>query len=387
MLVRCSELVGRRVEKTTDVSARTFRFPIISQNQSASHSLQKVLNMNTPINFKRFQFQASQWKQSSSDHLADFEANSLPQHFAATRFQSSAASLPASFDSSFDCTSSAVSLPECIDSSADSGVGPYDVLCGRDKHSFRNVGNRRFRVTVALYIGRYLEAETKSDKSRVIALVVDIVRANGGRFLKWSSKRQEWVELDEKHTREKVGHALRDTAVAKMGQSVTGSINNRPQLSSSSTSLFSTSATFPSSVQSSSGRNLCDSSVDAYAYRASLPTSDHGRSLHAPHKLPSPVMRSATSRHSLKPSLQLSPEELRDLFSLEAGSDDIDGLCHRASYMSVSSLPGRDSHVRLDSFDNDKLILNLEEVEKLIADEEASPAFRGMWEELPIDSA
>lgn len=337
---------------------------------------------NAPFNFKRFQFQASQWKNSSSDHLTDYEAaNSVPHHLDDARFQSSAASLPATFDSGYDCTSSAVSLPECIESSADSSVGPYDVLCGRDKHSFRNVGNRRFRVTVALYMGRYMEAETKSDKSRVIALVVETVRANGGRFLKWSSKRQEWVELDDKHTREKVGHALRDTAVAKLGQSGTGNIH-RSKLSSSSTSMFSTSATFLSSVQTTSG--ICDISFDSDVRRASIPRSDHIRSFQ---EKQSPVMRIAQSRHSLKSSLQLSPEEIRDLFSLDAGVDGVDGLCHRASYLSVSSFPGHGNHVRLESFDNDKLILNLEEVEKLLADEEASPASRGMWEELPIEGA
>jgi hypothetical protein len=97
---------------------------------------------------------------------------------------------------------------DCID-----GVGPYDVLCGRQKEAFRNVGNRRFRVTVGLSLDKYIMAPTRQCKSKVIILVADQVKANGGRFLKW--KNREWVELDEKQSREKVGHALRDMASAR----------------------------------------------------------------------------------------------------------------------------------------------------------------------------
>jgi len=33
--------------------------------------------------------------------------------------------------------------------------------------------------------------------------------------MKWNSAKTEWVELNDKKTREKVGHALRDMALAK----------------------------------------------------------------------------------------------------------------------------------------------------------------------------
>ena len=105
--------------------------------------------------------------------------------------------------------------PAAMDGDADGQVGPYDVLCGRHKHAFRNVGNRRFRVTVSMNLSRYTAAPTKGDKSKVILSVIEMIRAVGGRFLKWSSKRRMWVELDEKQTREKVGHALRDMAVTR----------------------------------------------------------------------------------------------------------------------------------------------------------------------------
>jgi len=68
-------------------------------------------------------------------------------------------------------------------------------------------------VTVSLKLESYLAAKTRQDKSSVILGVIDLVRENGGRFIKW--KKNRWVELCEKATREKVGHALRDMAAAR----------------------------------------------------------------------------------------------------------------------------------------------------------------------------
>lgn len=92
-------------------------------------------------------------------------------------------------------------------------LGLYDVICGRHKAAFNNVGNRRFRVTVSLALERYSTAPTRKDKSTVIKSVADLVRGNGGRFLKW--KQGAWVVLNEKQTHEKVGHALRDATTTK----------------------------------------------------------------------------------------------------------------------------------------------------------------------------
>lgn len=99
-------------------------------------------------------------------------------------------------------------LESCLD-----GVGPYDVVCGRQKEAFRNVGNRRFRVTVSLWMEKYVAAPTRQCKSKVIAAVAEQVKANGGRFLK--RRNNEWVELDDKQAKEKVGHALRDMVSAR----------------------------------------------------------------------------------------------------------------------------------------------------------------------------
>lgn len=91
-------------------------------------------------------------------------------------------------------------------------VGLYDVLCGRDKTAFQNVGNRRFRVTVSLHLERYMGANSRKDKSIIIKSVAALVRSTGGRFLQ--RKGDTLIQLNEKQTHEKVGHALRDMAMA-----------------------------------------------------------------------------------------------------------------------------------------------------------------------------
>lgn len=89
-------------------------------------------------------------------------------------------------------------------------LGPYDVICGRHKAAFDNIGNRRFRITVALSLARYKAAPIREDKSIIIHSVVALVRSCGGRFLQ--RQKEAWVELDDKMAHEKVGHALRDMA-------------------------------------------------------------------------------------------------------------------------------------------------------------------------------
>lgn len=109
--------------------------------------------------------------------------------------------------------------PESVDSSSIEGIGLFDVLCGRDRNAFNNVGNRRFRVSVSLALDRYLKASTRKEKSIVIRSVVEVVRLNGGRFLQESVNRvdgtKSYIELDEKRSHEKTGHALRDMALLR----------------------------------------------------------------------------------------------------------------------------------------------------------------------------
>jgi len=95
-------------------------------------------------------------------------------------------------------------------------IKPYDILCGRDKATFNNVGNRRFRVLISLNIPRYERAATKAEKASAIKYICDIFRNEiGVRFLKEHKTGEGYYELSVSEARKKVGHALRDMSVAR----------------------------------------------------------------------------------------------------------------------------------------------------------------------------
>ena len=97
-------------------------------------------------------------------------------------------------------------------------LGTYDVLCGRCSTAFNNIGNHRFRATISVNLKRYINAETRSEKSAVIVSIVDfLMKEQGARFFKL--KNNSFVELDIKTIRQKVGHALRDAAQKFFGSS------------------------------------------------------------------------------------------------------------------------------------------------------------------------
>lgn len=87
----------------------------------------------------------------------------------------------------------------------------YDVLCGRSKEAFNNIGNRRFRITVSLFLKPYIASPTRLDKTIVIRDLTALMKSTGGRFyIRGYGGRL--VELTERQIHEKCGHALRDMA-------------------------------------------------------------------------------------------------------------------------------------------------------------------------------
>ena len=121
-------------------------------------------------------------------------------------------------------------LKSCINKS-DERLGPYDILCGRGRRSWNNVGNRRFRVIVNLNLKRYSDAPRRQDKSAVIQSIITMIQQDmGGRFLK--PKNGELIELGKRETHEKVGHALRDLQNAQ--QNDTSSLYGSEDSTSSS---------------------------------------------------------------------------------------------------------------------------------------------------------
>ena len=98
------------------------------------------------------------------------------------------------------------------------------VVRGPYKMAFNNIGNRRFRLTIALALPRFLNAKSRKDKQIVTESIIELVHRNGGRFLILKSSEGEsensemggnsnsmvWTELNLKQTYLKVGHAFRD---------------------------------------------------------------------------------------------------------------------------------------------------------------------------------
>lgn len=72
------------------------------------------------------------------------------------------------------------------------------------------MGNRRFRNIIADAIDEYNSAGSRKAKSKVVKQVHDAIRATGGRFLRFDSAQQTWVELGQQRSLEKVSHAIRD---------------------------------------------------------------------------------------------------------------------------------------------------------------------------------
>ena len=85
------------------------------------------------------------------------------------------------------------------------------------------MGNRRFHVLISLNIQRYDAAKSKTSKAAVIMSICNgLKRDIGVRFLKEKNKGgggatrpHNYVELNQKDERKKVGHALRDMSVAR----------------------------------------------------------------------------------------------------------------------------------------------------------------------------
>lgn len=95
---------------------------------------------------------------------------------------------------------------------------PYDILCGRNRNSFNNIGNRRFRITISMNVEKYNSIHSRIERSKFIASLAQTLRYEVGfRFLKRTSGGENnsgTAELSDDEIRAKVGHALRDMAAA-----------------------------------------------------------------------------------------------------------------------------------------------------------------------------
>jgi hypothetical protein len=90
---------------------------------------------------------------------------------------------------------------------------PYDILCGRNRNAFNNIGNRRFRITVSMNVEKYGSLRSRYERSKFIASLAQTMKYEAGfRFLKRKGGQQ--IELSDEEIRAKIGHAIRDLSTA-----------------------------------------------------------------------------------------------------------------------------------------------------------------------------
>lgn len=92
---------------------------------------------------------------------------------------------------------------------AESSIGLYDVVCGRERLVHTHTGNKWFRKIVQQYREPYQSAGRREEKTRITGEIVSVVEAKGGRFVKFDDEFGIWTEASGSVVHEKVSHALR----------------------------------------------------------------------------------------------------------------------------------------------------------------------------------
>ena len=113
------------------------------------------------------------------------------------------------------------SVPKMVYLDASYTPGIHDVICQRGKTAFTHVENRRLRFLVKANRSKYFDSinNNKASRSAIVTSVIDTVRRNGGRFVRFDAQSQLWLEVSDRVSREKVGHALRDPKDTRSYQS------------------------------------------------------------------------------------------------------------------------------------------------------------------------
>jgi hypothetical protein len=82
-----------------------------------------------------------------------------------------------------------------------------DILCGRGRTHFSHPGNKQFREIVGKSLGAYLDASTRTQKSKIVKNITNEALEHGARFLKQERKSKVWYIAGLKLAREKVRRA------------------------------------------------------------------------------------------------------------------------------------------------------------------------------------
>jgi len=89
-----------------------------------------------------------------------------------------------------------------------------DVLGGRGSKAFHHTGNRWLRKTIVELLESYKKSKKGGrEKSSIVRNIIEIIREEGRRFLKFDKDAQQWYDAGFNEARLKIGHAFRDASL------------------------------------------------------------------------------------------------------------------------------------------------------------------------------
>ncbi|KAK1742758.1 hypothetical protein QTG54_006355 [Skeletonema marinoi] len=115
--------------------------------------------------------------------------------------------------------STSVSSDDEMEGRVVSYLNDYDVLNGRGNDINNLAGNISFQRLIAGNKDRYKECK-ESEKKNISKDIVDAVRGNGGRFLKYDKSNKIYVDIGNKEARAKTSQAFRDALRKEKKESV-----------------------------------------------------------------------------------------------------------------------------------------------------------------------
>lgn len=104
-------------------------------------------------------------------------------------------------------------------------ITPNDVLFGRGKFHRSHCGNEKMRELAAAFRELYEKCLDRDQKTDITRYIVDSIKHNGGRFLKYNKEDRQWYVVSDEEARQKVSHAMRDdpasTKITRRGKAAT----------------------------------------------------------------------------------------------------------------------------------------------------------------------
>lgn len=89
-----------------------------------------------------------------------------------------------------------------------------DILAGRSKSAFKHYGNVLLRQTVCCRLDEYSVPQgSRKRRANLVHEILESIKSQGGRFLKFDSDQGEWYDAGYKEARSKISHAFRDASI------------------------------------------------------------------------------------------------------------------------------------------------------------------------------